>query len=141
MIDLEKIQKDREAAQAKLEELDAKLRQAQAERLKSLPQEVGLTTVDNLIVALAAHASPRMKGRLNKAFSDEPSDTPSKPVRSGRRKRVRLDEAAKEKIKTALKDAKDKGNRTAADIAEEFGVSTATVNLIKKAAGLTVKRK
>jgi transposase len=82
-----------------------------------------------------------MKGRLKRAFNDESDGITPKPARAGRRRRKRLDDADRKQITDALKDAKEKGNKTAADIAKEFGVSTATVNLIKKSAGLTEKRK
>lgn len=138
MSDIQTLQKDYEAAAAKLKKIDAELAAARAEKLKSLPAHVELKSVDALIKALIPLASGVLKGKLKGVFDAKDTAATAKPAKkSGRKARAKLDDASRAKIVAALKT----GKKTAAEIATEFDVSVATVNDIKDKAGLTKKRK
>ena len=132
--------------QAELASLEAELRSAQAAQFTGLPAQLGLESIDAVIRALAPHASPRLKGALAKAFGgklpapvvvEAPVESKPAPAAKGgeRRKRTTVTPELKDAIVQALQAGK-----TANVVAEECGVSPATVNNIKRAAGLTKKR-
>jgi hypothetical protein len=137
MSDIKLLQKEYEAAQARLAKLSEDLKAAQAAKFSSLPEQVGLKTVDALIKALIPFASGVTKGKLKTAFAGTPAAPAQKRSKPAKQKRAWLDDAAKEKIVAALKN----GGKTAGAIASEFGVSVATINLMKAKAGLTKKKK
>jgi DNA-binding NarL/FixJ family response regulator len=131
--------------QAELASLEEELRSAQAAQFTGLPAQLGLESIDAVIKALAPHASPRLKGALAKAFGgklpapvavEAPVESKPAPAAKGeRRKRTTVTPELKDAIVQALQAGK-----TANVVAEECGVSPATVNNIKRAAGLTKKR-
>ena len=135
--------------QAEVASLEQELRAAQTAQFTELPAKLGLDSIDAVIKALAPHASPRLKGALAKAFGGKlpvsavAIETPvdSKPAAADpvpareRRKRATVTPELKDAIVLALQAGK-----TATAVAEECGVSPATVNNIKRAAGLTKKR-
>ncbi|MFM8337985.1 MAG: transposase family protein [Opitutaceae bacterium] len=131
--------------QAELASLEEELRSAQAAQFTGLPAQLGLESIDAVIKALAPHASPRLKGALAKAFGgklpapvavEAPVESKPAPAPKGeRRKRTTVTPELKDAIVQALQAGK-----TATAVAEECGVSPATVNNIKRAAGLTKKR-
>jgi len=137
MSDIDKLQKEYEATQAKLTKLAEDLKSAEAEKFKGLPASVGLSSIDALIKALRPYASPLLKGRLNAAFAEKPSTASAVAPKGRKRRRVRLTDEDRKKIVEALKA----GGKTAAQLAAEFGVSVPTVTNIKADAGLTKKRK
>lgn len=73
---------------------------------------------------------------LSELLSRRSADGTSKKAASGTGKRTVLTSAQKKQVETRLKSG-----ATAAVVASEFGVSTATVNNIKRSAGLTKPRK
>lgn len=134
--------------QAEVASLEQELRAAQTAQFTELPAKLGLDSIDAVIKALAPHASPRLKGALAKAFGGKlpvsavAIETPvdAKPAAAAvpareRRKRATVTPELKDAIVLALQAGK-----TATAVAEECGVSPATVNNIKRAAGLTKKR-
>jgi DNA-binding NarL/FixJ family response regulator len=131
--------------QAEVANLEQELRAAQAAQFTGLPAQLGLDSIDAVIKALAPHASPRLKGALAKAFGgklptpavvEAPVESEPAPAAKGeRRKRTTVTPELKDAIVQALQAGK-----TASAVAEECGVSPATVNNIKRAAGLTKKR-
>ena len=131
--------------QAELASLEEELRSAQAAQFTGLPAQLGLEAIDAVIKALAPHASPRLKGALAKVFGgklpapvavEAPVEFKPAPVaKAERRKRTTVTPELKDAILQALQAGK-----TAATVASECGVSPATVNNIKRAAGLTKKR-
>lgn len=137
MNDIKTIQKEVDTAKAKLAKLSEELKLAETAQLLALPEQLGIRNIDLLIKALIPHASPVFRGKLKAATHENGTHTSLVQVKSVRRKRARIDGTAKEAIKVALR-AKDK---TAAQVAKDFSVSIATVNNIKKDAGLTRKRK
>lgn len=140
MSDIQSLQESLAKKQAELASLESELEAARQAQYTELPAKVGLSSVDALIKALVDFASPRMKGALKGAFAEKPAKAAPKtetkvaaPVKAGKRKRARVTPELKEQIVKALKA----GGKTAGAVAAEFGVSGATVNNIKKAAGLT----
>jgi DNA-binding NarL/FixJ family response regulator len=131
--------------QAEVANLEQELRSAQAAQFTGLPAQLGLDSIDAVIKALAPHASPRLKGALSKAFggklpapvaAEAPVESGPAPAAKGeRRKRTTVTPELKDAIVQALQAGKTTGV-----VAAECGVSPATVNNIKRAAGLTKKR-
>jgi hypothetical protein len=133
---LENFRKKRE----ELHKLEAELKTAEARQFKVLPKEVGLTSVDALIRALARHASPRMKAALKAALGGEKpaarAAKPKPPAKARKRTRAKITDAIRAKVIGAVKA----GGKTAGKIAKECGISVPSVANIKKAAGLTRKK-
>ncbi len=138
MSDIETLQKEYEAAQQNAEKAKLKLKAANADRFKSLPKQVGLKTVDALIKELLPFASGVTKGKLKGVFDGKGIAAKATPAKATTRKpRAKLDDARRKKIEDRLRE----GQKTAAEVAEEFDVSKATVNDIKAKAKLTKRRK
>ena len=149
MSNLNSLRENLARKQAEVASLEQELRAAQTAQFTELPAKLGLDSIDAVIKALAHHASPRLKGALAKAFGGKlpvsavAIETPvdSKPAAAApvpareRRKRATVTPELKDAIVLALQAGK-----TATAVAEECGVSPATVNNIKRAAGLTKKR-
>jgi hypothetical protein len=135
-----------EKKKAELEKLQQEIAEAREKELTALPRQVGLETVDELIKALGAFASPRMKGLLSGASTAPRKSTGSggqenagsavaAGAEGGGRKRARITDEMKEQVKTLAEEGK-----TGAEIAEAVGISLPSVANIKKALGLTKKR-
>lgn len=120
-----KIQKMREEIAA----LEKQAAKEAKEKLLALPAAVGLKNVTELVKALLPYA----KG-LKLSGGAEASAKAARAVKKG--KRAKITEEIKKAI---LEDLK--GGATAAAAADKHGVSVASVNLIKSAAGLVKKRK
>jgi DNA invertase Pin-like site-specific DNA recombinase len=140
MPDIQSLQESLAKKQAELATLEKELEAARQAQFTDLPARVGLSSIDALIRALADFASPRLKGALKGVFAEKAVKAAPKaevkaeaPVKAGKRKRARVTPELKDQIVKALKA----GGKTAGAVAAEFGVSGATVNNIKKAAGLT----
>lgn len=139
MSDVSTLQKELQKQQAKLRDLERAHAAAIAKRFKALPGDVGLASVDQLIVALAAHASPRMKGRL-KGVLAAPAAVATTQARRAGRKAKRTRAVVTDAMRAAMIAKLKAGEKTGAQIAAEFGVSIATVNKIKADAKLTQLR-
>lgn len=146
MSNLNSLRENLARKQAEVASLEQELRAAQTAQFTELPAKLGLDSIDAVIKALAPHASPRLKGALAKAFGgklpasvamETPVDTkPAAPAaKRERRKRATVTPELKDAIVLALQAGK-----TSSAVAAECGVSPATVNNIKRAAGLTKKR-
>jgi hypothetical protein len=110
--------------EARALELRKAIAQERAKELASLPAQYGFGSVREFIAALKD-----LDGGKEKKISKEAAP-------KGRKKRAKLTPELKDSIVKALKDGKP-----GSAVATEFGVSPASVNLIKKAAGLTKPRK
>lgn len=134
---------------AEVEKLQQEIEELRARELTGLPAQVGLESVDDLIKALAAYASPRMKGLLN-GNGQAPAARKPQPKRavvkaepkaaaegeaSARRPRTVITEEIRARVVTLVQEGK-----TAAEIATAVGISVPSVANIKKAAGLTKPR-
>ncbi len=131
---------------AEVEKLQQEIEELRAKELTSLPAQVGLESVDDLIKALAAYASPRLKGLLNAKAPAAPrpprekrTPAPAEPKAEGdsaaRRPRTTITEEIRTRVVALVQEGK-----TAAEIATEVGISVPSVANIKKAAGLTKPR-
>jgi DNA invertase Pin-like site-specific DNA recombinase len=143
MSNLQNLQETLAKKQAEVAALEQELRTAQESQFTELPAKLGLDSIDAVIRALAPYASPRLKGALNKALATKAVATvrmveekPAAPAKAGKRKRAKITPELKEAIVKALQT----GEKTAGEVAAEFGVSGATVNNIKREAGLTKKK-
>jgi hypothetical protein len=105
--------------EARALELRKAIAQERAKELAALPMQYGFASMKEFIAAL--------KG----VGADVKKSAPK-----GRKKRAKITPELKETIVAALKEGK-----TAPAIADEQGVSSASVNMIKKAAGLVKARK
>ncbi|MBI4624645.1 MAG: transposase family protein [Verrucomicrobia bacterium] len=140
MPDIQTLQESLAKKQAELATLQRELEAARQAQFSELPAKVGLGSVDALIKALADFASPRLIGALKGVFAEKPVKAAPRsgakaeaPAKAGKRKRARITPELKDQIVKALKAA----DKTVSAVAAEFGVSGATVNNIKKEAGLT----
>ncbi len=141
-----------EKKKAELVKLEAELLEAREKELTALPAQVGLESVDELIKALAAFASPRMKGLLGgKAASPraarvgastatgEPAVRKSAKTApdgtSSRRTRTKITDEIKAQVKKLSEEGK-----TGLEIAAAAGVSLPSVANIKRELGLTKPR-
>lgn len=141
-----------EKKKAELVKLEAELLEAREKELTALPAQVGLESVDELIKALAAFASPRMKRLLagkvvhartaaagvattavasarRKSAKSAPDGT------SSRRTRTKITDEIKAQVKTLTEEGK-----TGAEIAAVAGISLPSVANIKRELGLTKPR-
>jgi len=130
--------------QAELATLEKELEAARIAQFTELPATFGLNSIDAVIKALAGYASPRLKRALKGVFDEKTEVAAAKreaksaaPVKTGKRKRALITPELKEEIIKTLKA----GGKTAGAVAAEFGISGATVNNIKKEAGLTRQKK
>jgi hypothetical protein len=143
MPDLNSLRESLAKKQAEVATLEKELLTAQAARFTDLPAQLGLDSIDAVILALADHASPRLQRALKKFFGTKAvvavrnvAEKAAEPVKAGRRKRTKVTPELKVEITKAL----EAGDKTAGEVAAAFGVSGATVNNIKRDAGLTKKR-
>ncbi len=144
MPNLQSLQESLHQKQAELATLEKELEAARQAQFTDLPAQLGLGSIDALIKALSDFASPRMRKALQEVFAGKPvvaaprrKAAPAAAKAGGdRRKRARITPELRETIIKALAA----GDKTAGAVAAEFGVSGASVNNIKKAAGLTKKR-
>src|SRR4051812_38917841 len=131
-----------EKKKAELAKLEAEIAEARQNELTALPKQVGFETVDDLIKALAAFASPRLKGLLGgtgrrgrRAASKSAGSSHSAGAvvtAEGKRKRTKITDEIKAQVKKLTEDGK-----TGAEIAAATGVSLPSVANIKRELGLT----
>jgi hypothetical protein len=123
-----------------LARIEIELKQAQRQRLETLAGDMGFQNTDELIVGLAAFASPALTAAIRARDSAREFRSPagaSHAVSRARKSRATVSDETREKLTAELKN----GTRRAADIAEMFGVSTSLVNQLKQKLGLTKKRR
>ena len=144
MPDIQSLQDSLAKKQAELALLEKELETAQEAQFTELPAKLGLNSIDALIKALAAYASPRLKGALKGAFGEKTvpaaapktEPKPTAPAKTAKRKRAHITPELKEEIIKVLKE----GGKTTGAVAAQFSISGASVNNIKKEAGLTQKK-
>ena len=143
MPDLNSLRESLAKKQAEVATLEKELLTAQSAQFTDLPAKLGLDSIDAVIRSLADHASPRLHRALKKFFGakavaavSRAEAKPAAPAAAGKRKRTKVTPELKAEIVKAL----GAGDKTAGEVAAAFGVSGATVNNIKREAGLTKKR-
>ena len=111
--------------EAKIAALKPEIEQERRSELLALPEKYGYSNVKELIAALKEVGGIKKKRTTKKTT-----------VSKRRKKRAKITPEIKDGILKALNEKKPVGA-----VAKEFKVSVASVNLIKKAAGLTKARK
>jgi hypothetical protein len=118
----------------KLAAAKAKLTKQEGKRFALLAKKEGFQTIDLLIKALAAYASPVMKGKIG-AGRATPAVSASKPAKAAGAKRKARAVITAELKAAVVADVKA-GELSNAQIAKKHGLSVPSVQNIKKAAGL-----
>lgn len=118
--------------ETRIAKIRAKMAKQEGKQYLALAKKYGHQTIDELIKALAAYASPVMKGKIGITQAKTPAKVKSAAPKA-KRKRAKIDDAKRKAIIADLKA----GEMTAAKIADKNGVSVPSVNAIKKQAGLT----
>ena len=125
--EIERLKRRIASLETKAVQNSAKKQKADRKKVATLAKKLGYRSAEELISVLYSGA------KASKAVPAAASAAPAE----GKRKRARITEEDRAAIVAALKQ----GDLSAAEIAEKFGISLPSVNLIKKAAGLTKSRK
>lgn len=124
---LSKIERQRQALERQIQALQEK-------RLSALPGQVGLDSIDSLILALLPHASASLRAKLHLYEMDGHGTALLDGQGNGRR--ARFPESVKEQVKAELQ----KGGKSVAQIARELGPSHPTIMGWKREWGMTHPR-
>ena len=125
--EIERLKRRIATLESKAVQSAAKKQKSDRKKVATLAKKLGYRSAEELISVLYSGAkAPKV---ALAAASAAPAD--------GKRKRARITEEDRAAIVAALKQ----GDLSAAEIAGKFGISLPSVNLIKKAAGLTKSRK
>lgn len=122
------------------QDLEKQIQARAGKQLTALPAQVGLKSVDELILALGPYASSRLRARIVNGSDGVPAARPGVGRRNGAAKKstgTRYTEA----VKLAIKKALEKGDMTAAEISSKFGASVVSINKWKKQYNLVKPRK
>jgi len=127
---LSKIERQRHALTRQIQALQEK-------RLAALPAQVGLGSIDGLILALMPHASSTLRTKLQ-AIELNGADGEAAGVGhlNGNGKRARFPEALKVQIKAEL----EVGKKSVAQLSREYGPSHPTIMGWKREWGMTHPR-
>jgi DNA-binding NarL/FixJ family response regulator len=115
---------------AQTAKLEASLAESRPAALAALPAEFGFSDLKSFIKALKASAGAKPKAKRGR--KPGPKAKAAKPAKVKRAK-------VTDEIKSAVKTALEQGKKAKA-IAKEVGISTASVNVLKKSFGLTKPR-
>ncbi len=127
---LSRIEKQRNALTRQIQALQEK-------RLAALPAQVGLDSIDSLILALLQHASPSLRSRLHSIdLNGAEADLQGVGYQNGNGKRARFPEVLKEQIKAELQT----GKKSVAQLSREYGPSHPTIMGWKREWGMTHPR-
>jgi hypothetical protein len=127
---LSKIERQRHALTRQIQALQEK-------RLAALPAQVGLGSIDNLILALMPHASSTLRTKLQGVEADgAEGEGAGAGYLNGNGKRARFPEALKAQIKTEL----ETGKKSVAQLSREYGPSHPTIMGWKREWGMTHPR-
>ena len=114
------------------EALDQKIRTLQRKELHALPGRMGFENTDQLILALAEYASPALRMRLQ-SFGATATSMTIDPMSNVAGARTLFPQAVKEKIRAALQS----GEKSVAQLSQEYGPSQPSIRAWKRAWGLT----
>ena len=115
--------------------LERKIEALQQQKLTALPRQVGLESVDSLIVALGPYASQALRMRLQ-SMRFEGADEETLAAPNGVAKRTRFSAEMREQIRAEL----ESGAKSVAQIAREYGPSHPTIMGWKREWGMTHPR-
>jgi hypothetical protein len=115
--------------------LERQIQSMQEKRLAALPEQVGMESMDSLILALLSHASSSLRTRLQAIDLDglAPGALGNGQLNG---KRARFPEGLKEQIKAEL----ESGSKSVAQLSREYGPSHPTIMGWKREWGLTRPR-
>ena len=120
---LNRVERQRSALKQRMDELRRR-------ELSKLPEHVGLSSIDELILVLVPHASPALRERLSRGESHD-----DQVVTDGSR-RVRFPPELRERIRAEL----EAGGKSVAQLSREYGPSHPTIMGWKREWGLTRPR-
>ena|SRR5581483_5544666 len=127
---LSKIERQRHALTRQIQALQEK-------RLAALPAQVGLPSIDGLILALMPHASPTLRTKLQAVeLNGADGESMGAGYHDGNGKRARFPEALKAQIKAEL----EVGKKSVAQLSREYGPSHPTIMGWKREWGMTHPR-
>jgi hypothetical protein len=127
---LSKIERQRHALTRQIQALQEK-------RLAALPAQVGLGSIDGLILALMPHASSTLRTRLQAAdLNGADGEAVGTGYLNGNGKRARFPETLKAQIKAEL----EVGQKSVAQLSREYGPSHPTIMGWKREWGMTHPR-
>lgn len=127
---IESLQAQLAKIELKRKKLTERMDAERSKELLGLPAKLGLATIDELIMALAAHATPAVRVRIRAA---DPALTEQGRSQHPSQRRRRIPEQVKAQIKTELL----RGNATVAALAEKYRTSPASIMKWKREWGLT----
>jgi hypothetical protein len=125
---LAKIERQRQALERQIQSLQKK-------RLAALPGQVGLTSIDSLILALIHHASQPLRTKLQ-GIELNGAESAGLAGLAINGKRVRFPQTLREQIKTELQT----GTKSVAQLSREYGPSHPTIMGWKREWGMTRPR-
>jgi len=114
--------------------LERQIQSLQRKRLAALPEQVGLTSIDSLILALIHHASVPLRTKLQGIELNGEGSALAGAAING--KRVRFPQTLREQIKTELQT----GTKSVAQLSREYGPSHPTIMGWKREWGMTRPR-
>jgi hypothetical protein len=123
---LSKVERQRSVLRQRMDELRRR-------ELAKLPQHVGLSTIDELILVLVEHASPSLRERLARIDSSDAADAGHG---SDNTRRARFPPELRQRIRAEL----EAGGKSVAQISREYGPSHPTIMGWKREWGLTRPR-
>jgi hypothetical protein len=127
---LSKIERQRHALTRQIQALQEK-------RLAALPAQVGLGSIDNLILALMPHASSTLRTKLQAIdVHHADGDGAAAGYLNSNGKRARFPETLKAQIKAEL----EVGKKSVAQLSREYGPSHPTIMGWKREWGMTHPR-
>jgi hypothetical protein len=131
-MDIDKIRAQLSRIDREKRALEQKIQVLQGKKLVALPKQLGLDSVDSLIVALARYASPAMRTYLQSMRPDGAGDLEA----PGRARRERFSPELRGRIKTEL----EQGKKSVAQLSREYGPSHPTIMGWKREWGMTHPR-
>jgi uncharacterized protein involved in exopolysaccharide biosynthesis len=123
---LNKVERQRSVLRQRMDELRRR-------ELAKLPEHVGLSTIDELILVLVEHASPALRERLAHIDGSDASEGGHGP---GNTRRARFPSELRQRIRAEL----EAGGKSVAQISREYGPSHPTIMGWKREWGLTRPR-
>jgi len=103
-------------------ELERQIEALRQERLLALPEQVGLSSIDGLLVALIPYASPALRAKLEAVGIDR---EPVEPALSAERRVSRARFPAD--MRSAIKAELEAGGKSVVDLSREYGPSPGTI--------------
>jgi hypothetical protein len=131
VVNIESIKQQLQSIERQKRALEEQMAQFQQQKLTALPHQVGLSSVDGLIVALIPHASSSMRAKLQAVGIDQMAT--AKGVSRSAEKKMHFSPELKARVKRELQE----GSKTVATLSREYGPSHSTIMGWKREWGMT----